>query len=119
MNINDIKSFRRQSDATILAILEQHRATNEALAATIQQLRDGISMCVAYKCQPSKELLRVGYDAESILAERDAQTLRMAAEVCDVHAMMATNQDGAEWANSCKTAILAKADELTKQGIST
>ena len=47
-----------------------------------------------------------------ILNRVRAESLRKAADICNVHAMMATNKDGAEWANSCETAIRALAADM-------
>ena len=47
-----------------------------------------------------------------ILNRVRAEALRQAADICNVHATMATNQDGAEWSNSCETAIRALAHDM-------
>lgn len=88
MNINDIKWLRRQSDATILSLLEQHRTANETLAARVEQLREANKMLddalkeshpngsfgkVFALWNKAREALYTTDDTASILAERDAR----------------------------------------------
>lgn len=189
MNIEDIKLFRRQSDATILDILEQHRTTNEALtlqverafqmlemngvsrerakyvsngidvlatrmrrdiqdskalsealAARVEQMRVALERQwgaddalmnaahdvakVVYEAALEEhsashdalaKLLTTDDTATAILAERDARTLRMAAERCAELGARFYEHARAPYAD-CALLLLAMADELAKAG---
>lgn len=80
MNTNqEFLNLEAERDALIRAVADhvtvraERREQLQALAAVIQQLRDGITTCIAYKATPSSELLKIGYDTSAkILARRDA-----------------------------------------------
>ena len=109
--------------------LESERQANAILTAE----RDELAVQVAKMRGACRNFIEHGYSqlaadiADEALALPDlsastlnkvrSEALRQAADVCNVHAMMATNQDGAEWANSCETAIreLAADVEAGKQ----
>jgi hypothetical protein len=67
--MNDVIGPKRGVVEDILDL----RTERDALAATVQKLRDGIRFCIDYKAMPSSELLQIGYEAE-----RDELTSRVA-----------------------------------------